>query len=131
MLCMHTTAAQLHHFGAPGVQWCQIKFLIAVQAASTLGLCRGEQAVGADDLVLRFIADHQVLAKVVKTIDIVACNWRLQHGTHFFGEDLIAQALGLANFVKMTSPAHLQAQCGGRCSVGGTDARRKRGKRWW
>ena len=128
MLRMHATAAQFHHFVTPGVERGQIKLLIAVQAASTLGLCGGEQAVGADDFVLRFIADHQMFAEVVKTINIVASDWRLQHSAHFFGEDLIAQALGLANFIKMPGPAHLQAQCG-RCSVGGIDARGKRGKR--
>jgi hypothetical protein len=70
-----------------------------------------------------------MLAEIVKDIDVVTCHGRLQHSTHFFGKDLVAQALGLANLVQMPGPAHLQAQSG-RGSMHGTGgAMGKRGSR--
>lgn len=90
MLRMHAAAPQLDHLCPPGVDGREIEFLIAVQTAGTLGLGGGQQTVGADHLVLLFIANHQMLAEIVKDIDIVASHRRLQHSAHFFGKDLVA-----------------------------------------
>ncbi|MPN46476.1 hypothetical protein SDC9_194062 [bioreactor metagenome] len=126
MLRVHAAAPQLDHLRTPGVDGREIEFLIAVQTAGALGLGGGQQTIGTDYLVLLFIADHQMLAEIVKDIDVVTRHGGLQHSPHFLGKDLVAQALSLANLVQMPGPAHLQAQSG-RCSMCGTD--RAMGKR--
>ena len=76
--------------------------------------------------LLFFVADHQVFAEVIESIDIVACHRGLQNGSHLLGKHLIAQALRLTDFIKMPGPAHLQAQGWRNCIWRGRAGKRNK-----
>jgi hypothetical protein len=52
------------------------------------------------------VADKQVLAKVVKKIDVVTRDRRAQARAHFPGEYLVAETLSLADLVLVLGPGH-------------------------
>ena len=106
---MHAAAPQLHHAVTQAAQACQVKFEVAVGAAHALGLRRREQPVGAHHFTGGFITHQQMLAVVVKQINVVAGQGRVQAGAHLLGKYLVPQALNLAHFVLVLGPRNQQS----------------------
>ncbi|MNV85294.1 hypothetical protein D3C71_1792380 [compost metagenome] len=109
MVGVHTTAAQFHHAGAKGAQPRQIKFSVAIGSAHPLGLRGCEHPISPNDLLALGIAHQQVLAIVVKQIDIVAWNGGRQSSAHFSREDIEPQFLRLPDFLLVPGPGHLDS----------------------
>ena len=108
---MHAAAAQLHHLAAYAPQAHQVKFGVAVGAAHAPGLRGREHAVGAHHLLRGHIAHQQVLAVIVKQVDVVARRRRVQPRAHFAGKDFVPQSLRLPNFIEVLRPPNLDAAC--------------------
>ena len=102
---MHATAAQLDHPLAQAAQAHQIKFRVAVSAAHAFGLRWRQHPVGANHLLAGRVAHQQVLAVIIKQVDVVARQRLAQRGTHFQRKHLKPQSLRFANLVLMAGPA--------------------------
>jgi hypothetical protein len=101
---MHAAAPELDHALAQTAQTCQIKFGVAVSTANAHGLCWRQKPVGSYNLSGDLIAYQQMLAVVVKQIDVVARHRGVQSRAHLVGKDAKPQTLSLSNFVSVLGP---------------------------
>ena len=102
---VNAAAAQLHHAAAHIAQACQVELGVAVGAACPLGLHGREHPVGANDLTRSAVPHQQVLAVIVKQIDVVTWHCFGQPCAQLGRKDLVPQALRFPNFVEMRRPA--------------------------
>jgi hypothetical protein len=106
---VHTAAPQLDHARSQRAQAGQIELGVAVGAAHPFGLGRRQHAVGADDRAVSTFAHQQVLAEIVKEIDVVARHGHGQARAHLARKHLEAQPLGQPHLVLVPGPGHRQA----------------------
>lgn len=128
VLGVDARAAQLGHAAGQRRQRREVELGLAVPAADAPRRLRRQHAVGADDLAsLRRVvlaAHDQVLAVRVEAVGIQAgrrAGRRRQPRAHLLREHLMAQALGLADLVGVSRPAHRQGgqgACLGRVLAG-------------
>ena len=104
VICVHAAAAQLDHAVAQAAQAGQVKFGVAVRAARAFRLGRGEHTVSANHHTRGAVTHQQVLAIVVKQIDVVARHLARQARTHLGAEHIESQFLCFTNFVLMLRP---------------------------
>ena len=78
--------------------------------ASALGLRGREDAISADHLARSLVAHQQVFAVVVEQVHVVARQPAVvQACAHLASEDLVSQALRLADLVLVACPGHRNA----------------------
>lgn len=92
-----------------------------VVAAGLARLFRREDAVGAHDTAGVELAHHQMLAEGIEAIVLDSVLGIGEDRAHVFGEDVVAQALDLFNFLGRARQADHQHPCGGArprfCSI--------------
>ena len=101
---VHATAAEFDHAFTQAAQPGEVKLGVAVGAAHALGLHGRQHAVGAYDLPGGAVAHQQVFAVIVKQVNVVARQRRVQARAHFSGKHLVTQPLRGAHFILVARP---------------------------
>lgn len=99
-------AADLDQVGTDGGEGGEVELAFGVEAPCDGGTLRGQQPVGADDLLALLVDDEEVVAVGVEGIDVEAGLGPVQAGAELAGEDLVAQALGGAYLVLVAGEAY-------------------------
>ena len=127
MVWMHTATPEFHHPGAQTAQACQIKLGVAIGAAYPLSLRWSQDAVGSNHRLAGFVKHQQVLAKVIKQINVMPRDGGGQPGPHFQSEDFKTQLLSLPHLIKVTGPPDLNPRrrrlCDTPCGTTGSRGR--------
>lgn len=90
---VHAGAPDLDESRADRVERAHVELALRVEPAGDRGALRGQQAVGADDLVGQRVTDQQVIAVGVEGVDVEPRLRRGQQGAHLPGEDVVPQPL--------------------------------------
>ena len=92
-----------------------------------LSLRWSQDAVGSNHRLAGFVKHQQVLAKVIKQINVMPRDGGGQPGPHFQSEDLKTQLLSLPHLIKVTGPPDLDARrrrlCDTPCGTTGSRGR--------
>lgn len=114
--------SDLDEVGADRGEGREVELAFGVEAAGDGRALRGQQPVGADDLLGLFLDDEEVVAVGVEGVGVEARLGAVEAGAELSGEHQVAQALGGAHLVLAAGEADGVAGVAGRAAGAVTGA---------